>query len=205
MRNRAAKAKPMKSDVYRTITDRIVRDLERGVRPWLKPWSADNTEGKIVRPLRANATPYRGTNVLMLWSMAVEDGSSSPFWMTYRQAIELNAHVRKGACGTPVVYADRIVRTETDSKTGEEAEREIPLMKGYIVFNCDQIEGLPVSVAVNNESIGLRQAAPHTGAVSARGFCRSCRKSVARNIGKTNGTPVRIIESNIAGQITIIA
>jgi antirestriction protein ArdC len=143
MRNRAAKAKPMKSDVYRTITDRIVRDLERGVRPWLNPWSADNTEGRIIRPLRANGTPYRGINVLMLWSVAVEDGFSSPFWMTNRQAIELNAHVRKGACGTLVVYSDRIVRTETDSKTGEEAEREIPFMKGYTVFNCDQIEGLP--------------------------------------------------------------
>ena len=32
---------------------------------------------------------------------------------------------------------------ETDSKTGDEIEREIPFLKGYTVFNVEQIEGLP--------------------------------------------------------------
>ena len=41
-----------------------------------------------------------------------------------------------------MVYADRITRTETDAK-GDETEREIPFMKGYTVFNVEQIEGLP--------------------------------------------------------------
>ncbi len=31
----------------------------------------------------------------------------------------------------------------TDEGTGEEAEREIPFLKGYTVFNVEQIEGLP--------------------------------------------------------------
>jgi antirestriction protein ArdC len=55
---------------------------------------------------------------------------------------ELGAHVRKGEEGSLVVYADKIIRTET-SETGEEAERAIPFMKGYVVFNTQQIEGLP--------------------------------------------------------------
>ena len=29
-------------DIYAKITDRIVADLEKGVRPWVKPWSAGN-------------------------------------------------------------------------------------------------------------------------------------------------------------------
>lgn len=41
-----------------------------------------------------------------------------------------------------MVYASRITKTETDAK-GADIEREIPLMKGYTVFNADQIEGLP--------------------------------------------------------------
>jgi len=41
------------------------------------------------------------------------------------------------------VYADQIIRAETDAATGEEAERAIPFMKGYTVFNVEQIDGLP--------------------------------------------------------------
>jgi antirestriction protein ArdC len=63
--------------------------------------------------------------------------------MTFRQARALGAYVRKGEEGSLVVYADKIVRSETDAKTGEEAERAIPFMKGYTVFNVERIEGLP--------------------------------------------------------------
>ena len=63
--------------------------------------------------------------------------------MTFRQALELDAHVRKGEKGSLVVYANAITRTEHDDKTGEDVEREIPYMKGYTVFNVEQIDGLP--------------------------------------------------------------
>ena len=85
----------------------------------------------------------QGINVLMLWSAAMEKGYAAPVWMTFKQASELKANVRKGERGSLVVYADRIIRTETDTATGDEAERAIPFMKGYTVFNVEQIEGLP--------------------------------------------------------------
>jgi antirestriction protein ArdC len=131
-----------KSDVYTRITDKIVADLEQGVRTWMKPWNAGNTGGRIVRPLRFNGIAYSGINILMLWAEAVTKGFASPTWMTYRQAVELNAHVRKGEKGSLVVYANTITRTEENSQ-GEEEERSIPYMKGYTVFNVEQIEGLP--------------------------------------------------------------
>jgi hypothetical protein len=58
-------------DVYSRITDKIVADLDKGVRPWMRPWSAGNTDGRIVRPLRHNGIPYKGINVLMLWSASI--------------------------------------------------------------------------------------------------------------------------------------
>jgi antirestriction protein ArdC len=94
---------PMRTDVYQKITDQIVRELEKGVRPWLKPWSAGHGEGRITRPLRANGVPYQGINVLMLWSEAIEKAYASPIWMTFRQAKTLGAHVRKGEEGSLVV------------------------------------------------------------------------------------------------------
>lgn len=124
----------MKQDVYERVTAKIVADLEQGVRPWLKPWSAEQAAGRITRPLRANGIPYRGINIVMLWMEALEKGYSAPVWMTFKQALELGAHVRKGEKGSLVVYADTITRTES-VENGEEREAIIPFMKGYTVFN----------------------------------------------------------------------
>ena len=124
----------MKADVYERVTSAIVAGLEQGVRPWFKPWSSEHAAGRITRPLRANGQPYRGINVLMLWGAAVERGFAAPIWMTFKQAQELGAHVRKGEKGNLVVYANTITKTETD-ENGEESERDIPFMKGYTVFN----------------------------------------------------------------------
>ena len=132
----------MRTDVYQKITDQIVAALETGVRPWHQPWNAEHSAGRITRPLRGNGIPYQGINVLMLWSAAIEKGYAAPIWMTFKQAIELKACVRKGEHGSLVVYADKIIRTET-TDSGEEAERAIPFMKGYTVFNVEQIDGLP--------------------------------------------------------------
>jgi antirestriction protein ArdC len=133
----------MKADIYQRITDQIVCELEKGVRPWLKPWNAEHAAGRITRPLRGNGIPYRGINVLMLWSAAMEKGYAAPVWMTFKQTREFKANVRTGEHGSLVVYADKIIRTEADTVTGEQAEREIPFMKGYTVFNVEQIDGLP--------------------------------------------------------------
>src|ERR1022692_3229458 len=132
-----------KKDVYARITSQIVAQLEKGVRPWSKPWNAEHAAGRITRPLRHNGQPYSGINILSLWMSALGQNFTAPIWMTFRQATELNAHVRKGEKGSLVVYANAITRTEHDDKTGEDVDREIPYMKGYTVFNVEQIEGLP--------------------------------------------------------------
>lgn len=132
-----------RQDIYSRVTERIVADLEKGVRTWVKPWNADHAAGKITRPLRHNGIPYSGINILMLWSSAIAGGFAAPIWMTFRQSVELGGHVRKGEKGSLVVYANSITRKETDETTGEDIEREIHYMKGYTVFNVEQIEGLP--------------------------------------------------------------
>ena len=132
----------MKQDVYERVTAHIVTALESGVRPWFQPWNAEHAAGRITRPLRANGQPYRGINVLMLWGAACERGYNAPIWMTYKQAQELGGNVRKGEKGNLVVYANTITKTETD-ENGQESERDIPFMKGYTVFNVEQVDGLP--------------------------------------------------------------
>ena len=139
-----------RQDIYTRITAKIVASLEAGVRPWMKPWSGENATARITRPLRHNGTPYSGINILMLWAASVEYGFNSPSWMTFKQALDLNAHVRKGEKGSLVVYANTFTRTEEDAE-GQEVEREIPFLKGYTVFNVEQIEGLPEHFYVKPE------------------------------------------------------
>ncbi len=117
----------MKTDLYQHVTDQIVASLEQGVRPWMKPWNAEHAAGRITRPLRANGIPYQGINVLVLWGESVMKGYSAPIWMTFRQALELNAHVRKGERGSTVVYASTVTRTGTDAETGEDTAGNHPV------------------------------------------------------------------------------
>ncbi len=130
----------VKRDIYQTITDKVIADLERGVRPWHRPWTGGKATSS--RPLRANGIPYQGINVVLLWIEASLKGYASPTWMTFKQAQAVGACVRKGEKGSMVVYANAITKTETDTTTGEDSERRIPFLKSYTVFNVAQIGGL---------------------------------------------------------------
>ena len=43
-----------KQDIYTRITNQIVSHLEKGVRPWVRPWNAEHAAGRITLPLRHN-------------------------------------------------------------------------------------------------------------------------------------------------------
>jgi antirestriction protein ArdC len=136
------KSETARIDIYAKITNRIIADLERGVRPWVQPWHANNAGGRITRPLRHNGEPYSGINVILLWTEAVAKGYSSATWMTFKQAIELGGCVRKGETGSTVVYANTFTKTETGD-AGQDVDHVIPFLKTYTVFCVDQIDGLP--------------------------------------------------------------
>ncbi|MGA0556815.1 ArdC family protein [Larkinella sp. VNQ87] len=129
------------NDIYARVTAKILMDLEQGNLTWRKPWHSEQLNGQVMRPLRWNNIPYTGINTLMLWGTAAEQGFKSPYWMTFKQAQELKATVRKGEKGTQVVYADKLTQEEEDPN-GETRTRQIPFLKSYTVFNANQIEGL---------------------------------------------------------------
>ena len=128
----------MKTDIYQRITDQIIAQLETGVCPWHQPWKA----GAGGLPLRSTGQPYSGINTLMLWCEAARNNYGSAYWFTFKQAQALDANVRKGEHGSMVVYADRFTKKE-EGANGEEVDKSIPFLKAYIVFNADQVDGLP--------------------------------------------------------------
>ena len=135
--------KPPRKNIYNKITDLILDDLKQGTRPWFKPWRDSPENLAISKPLRANGKPYKGVNILMLWSAAADHCYNSPTWMTYRQAKKLGGQVRKGEKSESIVYVDTFTKKETDPASGDEISVQLPFLETYQVFNADQIDGLP--------------------------------------------------------------
>jgi len=71
--------------------------------------------------------------------------------MTFRQALGLGGHVRKGERGTTIVYADRFTPDDERRRAAEAGEEPgaIPVLKRFTVFNIDQCDGLPEEVAAS--------------------------------------------------------
>jgi antirestriction protein ArdC len=142
---RAAADTPIQTPAQ-CVTAQISALLERGVRPWIRPWDDIAPPDALVLPLRSCGTPYRGMNVIALWATTLERGFKSRHWFTFKQTLALNASVRKGERGSYVVYY-----TELTSKAGEGAlpspddtSETRHILRGYTVFNADQIDGLPL-------------------------------------------------------------
>ncbi|CUX72327.1 MULTISPECIES: ArdC family protein [Agrobacterium] len=123
-------------DTYQRITDSIIAQLEAGTKPWIRPWRG--TVARSAVPMRSNGEAYRGINVIMLWLSSQLAGYDENTWMTYRQALEVGGQVRKGEQGTLVVKYGTFNPKE---QQGED-DRSIPYLKGYTVFNVEQIDGL---------------------------------------------------------------
>ena len=98
-------------------------------------------------PRRHTGARYRGINILILWQAAEVAGYRSPHWMTFKQALEYGACVKKGERSTQIVYADRVTKTETN-ENGENVERNFSFLKAYSVFNAEQIDRLPARFAL---------------------------------------------------------
>src|SRR4051794_16834603 len=137
----------MKRELYAEVSARIVAELERGAAPWVKPWSA--TAGMNTPCNAATNRPYSGTNVVLLW-MAQSAGYRTPRYLTFKQALDLGGHVRKGEHGTKVYFVKQLQVSDNDTAAGGDAAdtRIVPMMREYTVFNLDQCEGLPARVMI---------------------------------------------------------
>jgi antirestriction protein ArdC len=146
-------------DLYQQVTDKIVSALESVESgSWKAPWNAANgfpVNGDTGRP-------YSGVNVLLLWISAAENGFSSNEWYTFKQAqkakpaegYEGKPSVRKGEKGTRIIFFKPVAKSWKDkdgnvvkNPTADQKKNLkgefFPLLRGYTVFNRDQIEGLP--------------------------------------------------------------
>ena len=136
----------MSTAIYQLVTDRVLALLQQGVVPWKKPWK---TRGGSSRPINLlSGRPYRGINVFLL----IAQGFESPYWLTFKQALHLGGHVRRGEHGTPIVFW-RVDQESPEAGDEEESSRENRrfLLRYYKVFNVDQCEGITVPGSAADE------------------------------------------------------
>lgn len=172
-RRRSTKAR---FDVYEHVTNTIVAALDKGVKPWRKPWSA---KGASLEPMTNAVTgrAYRGINVFLLNVTAATEGYYDPRWLTFKQAaarakavwLRANGHkddeageaaymqavkagfrggVRKDEHSTLVTLWKPFTKEVEDEKTGEKKKGSFLLLKHYYVFNVEQCAGLDLKSMV---------------------------------------------------------
>jgi antirestriction protein ArdC len=137
-----------RNSLYQQITDKIIAELEQGRVPWVQPWA--NVRAPLGLPKNATTgRTYSGVNVLILWIACMERGFGTQNWLTFRQALKIGAHVRKGEKGTTVVYADRFIPYRERMRAEETGDdpQAIPFLKIFTVFNADQCMALPSDIA----------------------------------------------------------
>jgi antirestriction protein ArdC len=84
-----------RTSLYAEVTARVIGELEQGRLPWVQPW--DGAACGCMMPQNGlTKRSYSGINVLILWAAVIEGGYSSQRWLTFRQALQLGGHVRKG-------------------------------------------------------------------------------------------------------------
>ena len=136
------------NDLYRSVTNRIIEELERGAAPWLKPWKTDRRSGSLMPTNAATSRPYRGINIPILWDAADRFGFAAHSWMTLRQANERGGRVRRGERGTSVVLVKRLDVGDDDAEPKErQPASPRAMLRTFTVFNIGQIDGLDVDLA----------------------------------------------------------
>ena len=135
-----------KVDLYQSVTDKIIAELEQGRMPWVQPWDGQHAACQIGLPHNAvSQKPYSGINILLLWGAVIEKGYPSQVWLTYRQAKSLGGNVRKGEHGEVICYADRFISKDEQKNAIAEGRDAvaIPFLKRYRLFNIAQCDDLP--------------------------------------------------------------
>ena len=118
--------------MYKSVTDSIIAELEKGAIPWVKPWRVDGSADKNF----VSQKPYQGINRLLLGMSSMGKGYTNPAWATYKQWADSGANVKGGEKATHIVFF-KPVKT-TDKATGKDSNYCV--IKGYAVFNVEQTD-----------------------------------------------------------------
>jgi len=142
-----------RKDLYQSVTDTVIAEMERGCVPWVQPWGNVDSAAPVGLPANAHTgRNYSGINILLLWGAAIETARTTQIWLTFKQALALGGNVRKGERGTTICYADSFIPKKEQARAASEGvdPQRVGFLKRYTVFNIDQCEGLTEELYVGS-------------------------------------------------------
>jgi len=126
-------------DINQIITDKIIALLERGTVKAGARWTGGTLAGVPVNA--KTGEQYHGINVLVLWAEMAEKAYASSKWLTFKQATDMGATVRKGEKSVMCVYYKTVAKHD-ESRSDDEQETYF-MARPFWLFNISQIDGLP--------------------------------------------------------------
>jgi antirestriction protein ArdC len=133
------------NDLFTTITEQLIADIETGTAKWKMPW---HCLAEIGTPANADGRPYRGMNSLWLAMTAAVapaadgNGWTSGVWSTYRSWKRHGCQVRKGERGTAVVLWKPTTPSATAAPDADdEPGRGRLIARVFNVFAAEQVDG----------------------------------------------------------------
>lgn len=122
--------------VYAEVFEQVIREMEQGNAPWVKPW--------VGGPYNAlTGRPYSGGNVIVLAFAGLAYPTAG--WVTWNQALEAGCVVRKGEKSTPVFFMSKAVKKATQGDGPTEGDNEPSayfFARMFRVFNVAQLDEL---------------------------------------------------------------
>lgn len=151
------------AEIRSRITDQIITALSDPTKlpPWRKCWRTDKTAGHTCNVVSERR--YTGINPLLLEIAAHRHGLQSKWWGTFRQWSNLGGQVKRrpadvppGPWGTSIVFCRPVTKKSTDD-SGEETEDKFFVLRSYVVFNLDQVDGPFDCLRVGNSPLPVHE------------------------------------------------
>ena len=155
------------------LVNKIIKDIKSG-KPFFWNEGFFNAEPKsLICALRNEKRLYKGINNLFLTVSAYVNGFKDSRWATFKQIEAAGYKLKEGSKGTHIEYSQYTIDAmevnpktgkkepiyEIDETTGKKRKIQLPLkmpiVKNYVVFNAEQIEGieLETSPKINHKNI----------------------------------------------------
>lgn len=121
-----------KNNPYQHVTNSIINMLD-DAGEWSPPWRKTG----FGTPTNAfTLQRYNGSNILMCWASAMNNGFASTRWATFKQWQQMDCKVKKGAKGTPIIRY-----SITDKEKDDGTKYNMVFASTSYVFNAEQVDG----------------------------------------------------------------
>ena len=131
-------------ETRKELTKQLLAEMEQGELPWMKGWKTTGT-----RPYNpVTKAVYKGNNRLRLMLASHFGQFQDNRWVTFNQAKDKGWKIKSGEKGTLCekwIFEEK--KVIEDPVTGEKEtvyeELEHPKVNYFILFNADQVDGIP--------------------------------------------------------------